>query len=246
LPDPLQFEPIRQAYQEYGERFPEVVVDRDAYRVLPFELYLKKYRHWATARFHLYFAPFSIRSRKSLLSEYLEVIERDASRKYWEAVGFKLLPHHAMKWRDLWDVFKKRKYRALHLVRKNTVRQVLSGLIARARGVYNERNYKVPNEKYCVDISQFEKEIRIERFVLERSRKELIEADIEFLEVYYEDFLSDRLRFFEPILRFLDVEQRQLVESDYSRMVPNLQHTVLNYAELVRKTEELGVQDYLY
>ena len=41
LPDPLQFKSIREAYEEHGERYPEVLVGRGAYhglRVLPFEL----------------------------------------------------------------------------------------------------------------------------------------------------------------------------------------------------------------
>jgi len=76
---------------------------------------------------------------KFLIAQYLSSIEIMAAESKMGGLVFKVLSHHLVERKTLFNVLQEHGYSALLLVRKNVVRQVLSGVIAKSRGVYNKK-----------------------------------------------------------------------------------------------------------
>lgn len=180
-------------------------------------------------------------------ARYLDELEAWSSAQgNFSAIGFKIIDNQMTERAGLLEELLRRDYRVVHIRRRNVVRHALSGLIAQQRGVYNERNYELPDQKYHIDCSQLLTGIH---HILVHARhwdERLKESKAAVVYTVYEDFLANRESFYAPILDFLGVDRRTLPASDFTKMTPNdLSEVIANYDEIRRATEHFGMQECL-
>ena len=128
-------------------------------------------------------------------------------------------------------VLKNLGYKVIYLERRNVVKQVLSGVIANKRKLYNQRNYTPDNKSFTIDLKEFKFLVRVEMAEVNRQKIMIEYSEVESLYVDYEDFLSDRKSFHTAIFDFLRVENKEIEESDFSIVIPEIKDVVENYAE---------------
>lgn len=178
---------------------------------------------------------------KKLIHTYLSGVERAASRRGMSVVGFKVLSNQFEETPLLKEVLIEHGYCAIYL-KRNIPRQVISGMIAKQRGVYNTDKKFQDDKRYIIDTEEFKSLVEWEVQSVERDIQFLKAAGFTFIEVTYEEFMSDRQAFFRRVLGFLDVPPELPQTSSYSVMIKDLKHTVENYQSLVECTAAMGMR----
>lgn len=188
---------------------------------------------------------------KFLIERYLNNVERQASESKKAGLIFKVLSHHLIARKPLLDVLRNRGYRALLLVRRNVVRQVLSGLIAENRSLaegenlYNKRSHISEHSPCVIDLDKFEWCVAWEKKCVDDDRFLLRENGINYLEIAYEDFCEDRKEFYSEIFSFIDIEYELPKKTDFSIMVPDIHKAVANFNELEARVTAMGMKGAL-
>lgn len=175
---------------------------------------------------------------------YLGELEAWAERRpAVRAGGFKIIDNQMLARVGLIDVLHERGYRIVNVHRRNVIRQALSGLLARARGVFNAKNYEVPDATYEVDPAAFLAEIK---WILQWTRtwdQQIAQRGMRSVDVEYEVFLADREAFYGPIFELLEVDPLLPAASEFTRMTPkDLSSTIRNYAQIAALAAELGLE----
>jgi len=178
-------------------------------------------------------------------SGYLDSLNERTLAEGKKIFGFKLLLNQSTENPGLIEELGDKKFKALHLIRKNVVRKTVSGMVAEQRKAYNRRNYEHPDEKYVIDMASFKLRIKRNDGFVDKTRKTLQSSNIEALEVYYEDFLLNRELFYDKIFDFLGAKSMPLKPSDYSIMVPSLDRVIKNYDEFRSGVDKLGLTHFL-
>lgn len=226
--DPLKNPKVREAYDRLGLEYLKERLTNDKV-VIPFGL-------WEMID----------TGNRGNYRGYLEFVQDEAARKDKTAVGFKLLHNQSVEREGLLDVLKSGGFVAIHLIRRNVVRQVLSGMLAKQRGVYNRRNYDVPDEKYDIDVAELVRTIERNQKDVAAVDKQLRDGGFDYFSVYYEDFLAQRDSFFDLVLSRLNLAREQLKASDWTIMVPSdLRKVVNNYEEMEAAVVRIGLADML-
>lgn len=179
-------------------------------------------------------------SEKTLINQYLAELEASALREGSEVFGFKVLSHHFEETPSLKDILLKRGYRSIYLTR-NIPRQVISGMIAKQRGIYNTKKDYKDNSQYEIDVAEFKGLVEWELQSVEHDLKCLKSWGFDFIEVSYEEYLLDRQLFFGKVLEFLGVPAELPEASSYSLMINNLEHTVENYRAVADCVAAMGM-----
>lgn len=231
FPNPDKRSNFREKYEEHGVDF----FSPNEKQFIPYLVYAEEHlskTDCAESEYH----------RRYL--RYLK--ERADGFRQGAAIGFKVLYGHATLQRGLLDALKEEGFVFLHLIRRNIVRQTISGIVARKRGVYNRKNWSMPQERYHLDIEQFEQKLRMKRKKLRKNRRLLRKLNVDSIEIYYEDYVENREAFFAPIFSFLGVGNRALPCSDWSVMTDrDLRKVIENYDDLWRATKSLGLEAML-
>jgi hypothetical protein len=175
---------------------------------------------------------------KELLGIYLKEMETIAQRKGAIAFGFKVLSHHFDQTPLLKEILINQGYHVIYLTR-NIPRQVISGIIAKKRGIYNRKHFQ-DNVSYQVDINEFEKLVKWEAKAIKNDLAFIRACNFNLLEISYEEYLNNRKAFFARILNFIGIPFELPNASDYSIMIPDLRHTVSNIDEVLEKVSEMG------
>lgn len=163
-----------------------------------------------------------------------------------KAVGFKIIDNQLLEREGLIELLAQRGYVIVNLHRRNVVRHALSGLLARARGVFNERNYRDTGGPYPINAEEFEQAIGDIRHWVAHWDQHFRNIGIRDFAVTYEDFLADREAFHAGILQFLGLDPGTPGNSDYSRMVPkDLSQVIENYDEIRLRCMVLGLHEML-
>lgn len=200
---------------------------------LPFELWKSVMPQWRN---------FLLRLRKNwLIDAYLEEAERLALDEKAGAFGFKVLSNHFESNPSLVNVLLERGYRAIYL-KRNVPHQVISGMIANKRGVFNAKKDYQDDNRYRLDVEEFKNLLLWETQAVENDISFLKDGGFEFIEVSYEEFMADRQMFFDKVLGFLDLPSGLPQESLYSVMIKDLRHTVENYQALVDSATSMGMR----
>lgn len=204
-------------------------------------------------------APFLLKSNwiigrkieKFLIGQYLNSIESQAFENNKAGLIFKVLSHHLIARKPLLNVLRNRGYRALLLLRKNVVRQVLSGLIAESRSLaegqnlYNKRDHVGEHSPCVIDLDKFELCVGWERKCVDGDRSLLRENGIDYLEIAYEDFCDDRKQFYSEIFFFTGVDFEFPKVSNFSIMIPDIRKAVANFDELEARVAAMGMKGSL-
>ncbi len=175
-----------------------------------------------------------------ILSQYFEEAISRLDTEVVKAFGFKLLSHHVAERKGMVKVLKQKKFKAIYLTR-NIPRQVLSGLVARQRGVYNTIGEVDHSGTYSIDVEQYAELIRFEIAAVE-SEKQMLRENFDMLEIRYEDMLADREVFYSGILEFLGLELEVPERTDFRVMIKDVARTVENYDQILAKVDELGLE----
>jgi LPS sulfotransferase NodH len=175
-----------------------------------------------------------------LIKRYLKEIENAALTDGVSAFGFKILSNNFEEIPWLKDILIKRRYRVIYL-KRNIPHQVISGMIAKQRGVYNiNQDYKDDN-RYKIDIEEFKNLMVWEMSQGDNDIAFLNAAGFSFIAVTYEEFMSDRQAFFNRLFGFLEVPLELPKNSSYSVMIKDLKYTVENFQEVVDCAVEMGM-----
>jgi len=174
---------------------------------------------------------------------YLSQMEK--STKQDTRFGFKVLANQFDAWPDLVNVLKDRGYAAIYLERKNIVRLIISGIVAKRRGIYNLKNHTPIEESFEIDLDDFEMRVRWAQEAVEKEKKRLKDWGFDINVITYEDFVGDRTTFFKRICSLLDVPDILPQQTDYSIMISDLSKTVANYDDLVARVHSMGFSDML-
>jgi hypothetical protein len=207
-----------------SEAFPEV---------MPFRTYVKQTNVLSRAASLL-------RGRQSYVHSYLSQIENGALEKSRRAFGFKVLTHHLTRTPGLGPALKEHGYVAIYLTR-DAGWQVLSGLIAGQRGVYNSTARDSAAFSCAVDISELERLITLERDLPVGETDRLLSDGFDILTVSYEDLLLDRSSFFDRIFEFLGFEPQPVPDTDFRVIIGNYESQITNFHEVRRVFDRLGV-----
>jgi LPS sulfotransferase NodH len=186
-------------------------------------------------------------SDREYYERYLrETIKSSRRQKPDAIVGFKLLNGQAVahKRKRLLRILSRQGFVFLHLIRRNIVRQAVSGMVAHKRGIFNAKNWSAAAERYELDTTDFIRRVNKYSGVVEKNR--MLLSDHKCLEIYYEDFCGERDAFFSRIFDFLGIERFDLAPTEFSMMTDrNLQNVVKNFEELRQATRTLGLEHML-
>jgi hypothetical protein len=165
------------------------------------------------------------------LHRYLENIEFRARSEGRPAFIFKLLSHQIAERHALLGVLNARAYRAVLLTRKNVVRQVLSGMVAAQRGVYNSKVRR--DAAPChIDIEKLMFSVAWEMRCNEENRALPRGNNFDFIEISYEDYCVNRASFYRKLLPFMGLPADLPALTDYYVMIPDIRHAIENFSEV--------------
>jgi LPS sulfotransferase NodH len=134
-----------------------------------------------------------------------------------------------MQWAGEFDV------RIIHLIRKNTLKMIVSREIARKRGVYFSTKPLQPI-KVTLDANNVAREIQKAADAVEKYRQRI--GAFPVLEVFYEEFVANHQYESKRLLEFLDCDvDVQLTSNLVKTSKGSLDALVENYAEVHRALE---------
>lgn len=167
-----------------------------------------------------------------LIQQYLKELESIFAANNKEGIIFKVLSHQLNERRPLLGVLKSLGYKAVLLVRRNVVRQVLSGMIAENRGLYNSKKHVTSQSPCNIDLDRFEFCVAWEMKCVEENRALLKGNGIEYIEIAYEDFCNNREKFYFDLFSYMKLDYQLPKSTTFSIMVPDLREAITNFDEL--------------
>jgi LPS sulfotransferase NodH len=174
-----------------------------------------------------------------LAFHYLKYAEDLAKKQGSEIFGFKILSHHFEERKYIKYVLKGKKYKIIYL-RRNTISQVLSGIIANLRGIWNRQEEVVDDKKYYIDIDEFKWHVQFARQCVRKDCHWLSSEGFDYIKVSYEDFCSDRKNFYANIFKFLNLPIELPPMCDYVKVIKDLKFTIKNYDEVSDAAASFG------
>ncbi len=121
-----------------------------------------------------------------------------------EAAGFKLMYDQIRRYPDLWKWIFRDDVHVLHLVRKNTLKLIVSREAARIRKQYHSTEGPVRQVRFRLTTKKIARQIGEIEGRVQRHRDRL--SKTRHLEVCYEDLFSNQEKLIAAILAFLGVE----------------------------------------
>jgi LPS sulfotransferase NodH len=177
---------------------------------------------------------------------YLDELESVVTTANCQWVGFKIIDNQFDEREGLLAVLAERGYHVVNIRRQNLLRHALSGLVARQRGVYNRRDYELPDETYNIDPRELLEHMRDIVVSTEDWDHTLADHGMPVIRTVYEEFLADRAEFFQAIFGFLGIEIVDLPKSNFTKMVPlDLSEIISNLGELQATAHHLGMETSL-
>lgn len=207
-----------------------------------YDPWIKLFKEINLALIKLYRKDFRIYTRARVLEKYFHEMEDMSIAQGSSAVGFKLLEHQYPSIRTMFNVLKKAGYKIIYLERTNVIRQVLSGVIANKRKIYNARSFVPEDEAFEIDMDEFEKLVNYEIKMVNSQKKMIEKSGVDSLFVAYEGFLEDRERFLKVIFDFVGVESIVPEETNFSIMIPDVKKVVSNYDEFSDRVKKMGFE----
>lgn len=173
--------------------------------------------------------------------QYLAEAEKRGARNGAQCFGFKVLSHHFDQRPYLKKLLKRRGYRALYLTR-NLARQVISGMVAKQRGIYNTNKEFVDPKRYIIDLNKFQEAVEWGARSIKKDCARIEAAGFDYRVVAYEQFTKGREVFFNSIFDFLGIESEVPEASSYSVMIKDARATIANYDAVEERARSMGFQ----
>jgi len=201
--------------------------------ILPFIYWKREHQFWK-------WVPLILNMDKVGADQYLREAESLVEHEGAAGFGFKVLSHQFDEKPFLNDLLKRRGYRAIYLTR-NITRQVLSGMVAVQRGLYNTQDKFEDECRYKIDLDEFQLKIRWEMQSVKNDIALLKAEGFDFIVVSYEEFTTNRQAFYEKIFSFLGLPTELPPNSDWSIVIKDLRYTIDNYDAVVERAAAIGV-----
>lgn len=170
---------------------------------------------------------------------YLMLAEKLAHNQAAKGFGFKVLSNHFDERPFLGRLLRKRGYRVVYL-RRNIVWQVLSGMVANQRGIYNSLEKVVDERRYQISIEKFKGRVQSERDAVKNDCAMLGKMHFDVIEVSYEDFCANREVFYSGIFNFLHLPPEKPPSSDFVKVIEDPRMVIANYDEVADIATSLG------
>lgn len=160
------------------------------------------------------------------------------------AVGFKMMYRHRSPAFDAWFAARPR-LRVVHLVRSNALRQHVSLLAARQRGVFHVMPGEPrPRKRVTVPLQNLRN--RLARLTGDVAMARTFIADHDHIEIRYEDLVTARGAVYERIFAFLGVPGIELAEPTLRRInLGALPELIENYAQVVEVLQGTEYERFL-
>lgn len=171
---------------------------------------------------------------------YLRYLHEKAREANKEVFFWKVLWNHFSERPYLTQLLMQNDYRIIYL-KRNVFRQVLSGMVAKQRGLYNTTGDFDKSKKYSIDIDDLRNQVRWQHAAKDQFVEVLSRSSFKYITVDYEDYILDRGRFFGKIFDFLGYRCAELPQqTSYKRMIDDVQSTIINYEEVKNVAFEFG------
>ncbi len=202
--------------------------------VFPFPRWKQEHWFWK-------WIPLILNMDKIGADHYLREAESLAEQRRVAGFGFKVLSHQFDEKPFLSHLLKRRDYRRVIYLTRNATRQVLSGMIAAQRGVYNTQEKFEDVRRYQIDLDEFQRLLDGQIQSVKRDLARLKADGFDFIVVSYEEFCADRQVFYEKIFNFLELPTELPPRSDWSIVIKDLRYTIANYDAVVERATEIGM-----
>jgi len=156
-------------------------------------------------------------TRREILYDYLDQVY--APRTNCSVIGFKLMYGQFGAYPELLEYMKRREIKIVHLIRGNLLDILLSKESASLRDIFHSRVEEQSSKiSIHLDTRQLVKQLETQLGDTEKARKTFQGTVLSYMEVLYEDLVSDTARF-DHILRFLGVSNtRAMLNSSLKKL----------------------------
>jgi len=186
--------------------------------------------------------------RSGMVREYLDQLLSDGLCES-DSVGFKImydqlgfLPY---RYPSVLCYAREKGLKVIHVVRENVLRIVLSKLLARQRQLFHSTKEEVPNFE-AIEVNP---RWLVQRMDTLRRKQDLWReriADLEHLEINYEDFVANKERMTEHLLGFIGVESTEFLFSNLKKVSPDeISDIISNYDEIVQVVSGTSYKELL-
>lgn len=171
--------------------------------------------------------------RIRLINEYLDSLYLLPN---YSAVGFKFMYSQAKKYPMVLEYIYNNKIRAIHVVRENVLKTLISRRTAQKRRLFHTKE-KVHVEKILLSIDDLEKTLDI---ISSQNNiwEEILASKVPYIKITYESFLRNNPKEIGRILAFLNLDLEEL-KSPLVKINPDtLKDIVENYEEIREHLEK--------
>ena len=187
------------------------------------------YRAYRSASLHRQIQ--NLVQRKKLIYEFLEQLL--ASESSTHAVGFKFMYRQARRHHEVKDWCSDHNVRVIHLIRQNFLKLMVSGILARQRGVYHSKK-ALPPTKVRIATSRLVRDL--DRMAHRVRQNRDIFSEGQYMEVLYEDFVARQDDETRRILKFLEINDFTPLTSDLVKISPNTLEDLIDNFQAVVET----------
>ena len=160
--------------------------------------------------------------RSKFISEYLDWVYHKSKK----TIGFKLMANQGRDFPDAVDYLKNNKIKVIHVVRKNTLKVLVSRYAAKSRGAHSkvpvgETKVKLAAQSLLNDLKAIESDNDFWRDEFYGSNNYLL--------VEYEEYVLDRVAVQNKICDFLGLDKQVFIEKYIKMTSGELRQVVVNY-----------------
>lgn len=160
-----------------------------------------------------------------------------------KAVGVRLSYIQAKKYPEVLEWALENDVGIIHLVRKNSLKAIVSHFSARKRGLHHST---LKAERVTIRLSPLRLKRRLTRLTRQIEKYNAMLADKRHIKVYYETFTANRDTEIRRILGFLEVDQSVPLTSDLIKLNPDsLENILENYEAITRAFKGTVFEKYL-
>lgn len=178
--------------------------------------------------------------RRALVSEYLDSLFSDGGVR---AAGFKLMHSQARRFPSVIPELRERGGRAIHIVRRNVLKTLISREVARANRLYHtEKQVRLRRAR----LNPRRLIRQLDRIAAENRAWSRLLRDIPHHRTRYEAFQRDNAGELRILLRFLGVDPTPELTSPFVKMSPDrMADIVENYEQVQRRLRGTPYERFL-
>lgn len=151
------------------------------------------------------------------------------------AVGFMIQYGALNQIKILSSILKKKGFRIIHLIRKDSIDKYVSWEIASRYNIYHQKG-KIQIEKFLLEKRKLEAFHKKEVFYIKKFRK-MFSSNLHYQEIFYEDFFGKNESIRKSIFNFLNVEPESLPIKSH-KINSSVEDLVINVTELSKWKNE--------